>query len=41
MGAFAPVEEPRFVRVAIDSKQDVYPALRTFFARPGVGAGVA
>jgi uncharacterized protein len=37
MSAFAPVEDPRFVRVAIASKQDVYPALRTFFARPGVG----
>jgi sporulation protein YhbH len=37
MNAFAPVEDPRFVRVAIASKQDVYPALRTFFARPGVG----
>jgi sporulation protein YhbH len=35
MSAFESVEEERFVRVAIGSKQDVYPALRTFFARPG------
>ena len=40
MSAFAPVEEQRFVRVAIGSKEDVYPALRTFFARPA-GVGVA
>ena len=35
MSAFEPVQEERFVRVAIGSKQDVYPALRTFFAKPG------
>ncbi len=39
MRALAPIEEPRFVRVTIGSKQDVYPALRTFFAQPGVGVG--
>jgi uncharacterized sporulation protein YeaH/YhbH (DUF444 family) len=37
MSAFARIEEERFVRVAIATKEDVYPALRTFFAQPGVG----
>jgi uncharacterized sporulation protein YeaH/YhbH (DUF444 family) len=37
MSAFAPIQEERFVRVAIATKEDVYPALRTFFAEPGVG----
>ena len=36
MSAFAPIQEERFVRVGIASKEEVYPALRTFFARTPV-----
>jgi sporulation protein YhbH len=34
MAAFAAIQEPRFIRVTIGAKEDVYPALQTFFARP-------
>jgi uncharacterized protein len=38
---FAKIEDPRFIRVTITSKEDVYPALRTFFSTRDlpVGAG--
>ena len=32
MRAFGPHQEPGFIRVTIGSKEDVYPALRTFFS---------
>ena len=32
MHAFDRVEDPKFLRVTISDKADVYPALRTFFA---------
>ncbi len=32
MQAFSPIQEPGFIRVTIGGKDDVYPALRTFFA---------
>jgi sporulation protein YhbH len=32
MSAFETVEDERFIRVAITSKEDVYPALRSFFS---------
>ena len=35
MAALAPIEDLRFIRVTIGAKEDVYPALQTFFARPG------
>jgi hypothetical protein len=31
MHAFEAVDDPRFVRVTIGDRADVYPALRTFF----------
>ncbi|HEY1297714.1 MAG TPA: sporulation protein YhbH [Chloroflexota bacterium] len=36
MSAFEPLSDPRFVRVKIGAKEEVYPALRTFFG-PSVG----
>lgn len=36
MSAFAPMTDPRFVRVKIGAKEEVYPALRTFFG-PAAG----
>jgi uncharacterized protein len=39
MAAFAPIQDPRFIRVTIGAKEDVYPALQTFFARPGQRGG--
>ncbi len=36
MHAFDGLDDPRFVRVVIGDKTDVYPALRTFF---GLDAG--
>jgi hypothetical protein len=36
MSAFEPMTDPRFVRVKIGAKEEVYPALRTFFG-PTVG----
>jgi uncharacterized protein len=36
MSAFASLNNPRFVRVTIGAKEEVYPALRTFFA-PAAG----
>ena len=32
MGSFAAVADPRFIRVTVTSKEEVYPALKTFFA---------
>ncbi len=41
MSAFQPIADPRFIRVEIHDKKDVYPALRRFFepgaARPRAG----
>jgi sporulation protein YhbH len=37
MSAFTPLTDPRFVRVSIGAKEQVYPALRTFFARDREG----
>jgi uncharacterized protein len=31
MHAFERIEDPKFLRVTIGDKTDVYPALRTFF----------
>jgi uncharacterized sporulation protein YeaH/YhbH (DUF444 family) len=35
MRSFGPIDDQRFIRVTIASKEDVYPALRTFFSTPG------
>ncbi|MBI2939070.1 MAG: DUF444 family protein, partial [Chloroflexi bacterium] len=35
MSTFARLQDPRFVGVTIGGKQDVYPALRAFFAPRG------
>jgi sporulation protein YhbH len=35
MSTFAPLKDPRFIRVTIAGKEDVYPALRTFFSPQG------
>jgi sporulation protein YhbH len=40
MSAFQPVADPRFIRVEIHEKEDVYPALRRFFA-DGTASGSA
>jgi uncharacterized sporulation protein YeaH/YhbH (DUF444 family) len=34
MRSFSPIDDPRFIRVTVASKEDVYPALRTFFSTP-------
>ncbi|GAC1389129.1 MAG: hypothetical protein NVSMB33_18300 [Ktedonobacteraceae bacterium] len=36
MAAFADVGDPSFVGVTIKSKEEVYPALKRFFAKEGV-----
>jgi uncharacterized protein len=36
MSAFQPIADPRFIRVEIHQKQDVYPALRRFLTPAGV-----
>jgi hypothetical protein len=41
MSAFDAVQDERFIRVTIASKEEVYPALRTFFAPRDLLAGVA
>jgi uncharacterized sporulation protein YeaH/YhbH (DUF444 family) len=38
MSAFEPLTDAHFVRVKIGAKEEVYPALRTFFG-PSVGTG--
>jgi len=38
MSAFADIISPEFVAITIKSKEDVYPALRKFFAKPAVPA---
>jgi uncharacterized sporulation protein YeaH/YhbH (DUF444 family) len=38
MAAFQPITDPRFIRVQITQKEEVYGALRTFFA-PGAASG--
>ncbi len=35
MRSFGPIDDPRFIKVTVASKEDVYPALRTFFSTPG------
>jgi sporulation protein YhbH len=35
MRSFGPLEDPRFIKVTVASKEDVYPALRTFFSTHG------
>ena len=39
MRSFGPIEDPRFIRVTVASKEDVYPALRTFFSTSGQHVG--
>jgi hypothetical protein len=39
MAAFQPIADPRFIRVEIHDKHDVYPALRRFFS-PGAASGL-
>jgi uncharacterized sporulation protein YeaH/YhbH (DUF444 family) len=41
MSAFDAVHDERFIRVTIASKDEVYPALRTFFSPRELLAGVA
>jgi hypothetical protein len=38
MTAFADISAPEFAAITIKSKEDVYPALRKFFAKPAAGA---
>jgi sporulation protein YhbH len=38
MTSLSEITEPEFVAITIKSKEDVYPALRRFFAKPPVGA---
>ena len=38
MSAFAPIADPKFIRVEIGAKTDVYPALRRFFGEPAPGS---
>ena len=39
MGAFAALQDPRFVIVSITEKKDVYPALQKWFSRGGMAMG--
>jgi sporulation protein YhbH len=41
MAAFQPIADPKFIRVEIHDKKDVYPALRRFFAPADLGITAA